>query len=253
MYYCVLFGFLLFGACDLGVNSYGLPLIRSNIKDCLMYSKDIFTCFSNKAAETIETLTTSDLELIDGIKFVKNDMDLNTLSRSHSEGSDRFLEAVSNFLDTHTLSVDLTEDNMESRKKETENGSGFGSMGTLGLNTKQLKKGLKKEGKYVQYAFMVLLGIFGLTGPLMMNTLAILASKALIASKMALIIVGSIALKKIFEKDGEQGSVKVHTVNADDDDKHDRIFVPGQHDRIFVPGRELAYRSHAFRVKAMTL
>lgn len=236
MHYCVLFGFILLGVCDLRVNSYAVPLISRNIEECLLHSKENYACFLNKVAKAIEKLINSDWELFDGIKFIRNDIDLNRQSRSYSGGLSRLLEAITDFLDTHTLYVDFTEDNVESRKtKESNNGVGFGSMGSLGLNTKQLKKGLKKEGKYVQYAFMVLLGIFGLTGPLMMNTLAILASKALIASKMALIIVGSIALKKIFEKDGEQGSVKVHTVHADDDDNHDRIFVPG---------RQLAYWSH---------
>ncbi|VEN48753.1 unnamed protein product [Callosobruchus maculatus] len=50
-------------------------------------------------------------------------------------------------------------------------------------------KEVKKEKKYYQYAFLVLLGIFGLTGPIVMKVIGIMAAKALMAAKAALIIV----------------------------------------------------------------
>lgn len=95
-------------------------------------------------------------------------------------------------------------------------------------------KAVKREKKYSKYAFLVLLGIFGLTGPLFMKILSIIAAQALMASKAALIIVGSIALKKLFEKKEDEPVVKVATLPLhdpydDEDIKHDRLgFVGGQ-------------------------
>lgn len=58
-----------------------------------------------------------------------------------------------------------------------------------------------------------------------MKILSIIAAQAVMASKAALIIVGSVALKKLFEKKEEKPIVKVATVplyDADEDD-HDRL------------------------------
>ncbi|XP_050500854.1 uncharacterized protein LOC114330297 [Diabrotica virgifera virgifera] len=88
------------------------------------------------------------------------------------------------------------------------------------------RKALKKERKYYQYAFMVLLGIFGLTGPLFMKILGIIAAKSLLAAKAALIIVGGVALKKIFENSKHQPKVKVTTLpihGHESEEDHDRF------------------------------
>lgn len=62
-----------------------------------------------------------------------------------------------------------------------------------------------------------------------MKVLALMAAKAILAAKAALIIVGSVALKKLFEKDHtSEPAVKVHTINHDDDE-HDRIFKYAQY------------------------
>lgn len=61
-----------------------------------------------------------------------------------------------------------------------------------------------------------------MTGPLVMKVLAVMAAKALLAAKAALIIVGSVALKKLFERDHHEPSVKVHTISHDEED-HDRV------------------------------
>lgn len=88
-------------------------------------------------------------------------------------------------------------------------------------------KAVKKEQKYSRYTFLVLLGIFGLTGPLFMKIMSVIAAQALMAAKAALIIVGSIALKKLFEKKEEKPVVKVATLPLHDveEEKHDRLGV----------------------------
>lgn len=119
-------------------------------------------------------------------------------------------------MDTHTLRLDLTGDSGEARD------GGGNKKGDKGIG--------KKERKYLHYALMVLLGVFGISGPLILKTLALIAGKALIASNVALIIVGSVALKKIFEKDQGHASVKVltHTVHTDDkEEEFDRYINAG--------------------------
>lgn len=126
------------------------------------------------------------------------------------------------FMDTHTLRLDLTRDSSKAR-------DGGGGGGGGGGDKKGDKVG-KKEKKYLHYALMVLLGVFGISGPLILKTLAMIAGKALIASNVALIIVGSVALKKIFEKDQGHASVKVltHTVHTDEkEDEFDRYINAG--------------------------
>ncbi|XP_030753830.1 uncharacterized protein LOC115880689 [Sitophilus oryzae] len=125
---------------------------------------------------------------------------------------DRLKEAITNFFTTHTVSVELETFTGRVLGKDGDGGGGF-------MNKKQMKK----EKKYINYTFMVLLGIFGLTAPLVMKVLGLIAAQALISAKAAMIIVGSIALKKIFEKDHQGTSVKVHKISAGHDDEYDRM------------------------------
>ncbi|RZC36939.1 DUF1676 domain containing protein [Asbolus verrucosus] len=184
-------------------------LAKSIVKECInSYSQT--SCFANRVAKAVERAMDWSIPLTDGVQFARNKEKLSPEARSQPSGFARLMKALTDFLNTHTLTLDLTEEVKQARDGD----GGFG-----GFDNKN--KALKKEKKYMQYALMVLLGIFGLTGPLIMKTLAVMAAKALIASKMALIIVGSVALKKIFEKDKEETSIKVHTIHTDDE--HDRI------------------------------
>lgn len=152
-----------------------------------------------------------------GVTLARNDEKLYNHSTARSQSSFQRLAAlVSQFLDSHTVVVDLTGSggDVETGRKDDE--------GYLGGD----KKGKKKEKKYASYAMAVLMGIFGLTGPLIMKTLALIAGKALIASKMALLIVGSVALKKLFEKEAHHPTVKVRTEEHHREDGHDRLYNP---------------------------
>ncbi|KAJ3655264.1 hypothetical protein Zmor_014400 [Zophobas morio] len=211
--------------------------IKRIVKECVT-SNSQMSCFANKVAKTIERSMEWDVTLFDGIKLLRNNerIDNENESRSHLFGPSRLMKAVKIFLNTHYFALDLTEDESTNEPRGGGGGLGSGGGGGLGFN----RQALKKEAKYMQYAFMVLLGIFGLTGPIVMKTLAVMAAKSLIASKMALIIVGSVALKKLFEKDHhEKTSVKVHTINTDDD-----------HDRIYAPYKSSNYWSYAPYIKS---
>lgn len=169
-----------------------------------------------------------DIPISEGITFQRNkEANISRASKSLT-GLKRLTTAISNFLTTHTVSMDLTkaearslddDPNLEERSGTGggEGGGGGGSGGLFNMN----KKELRKEKKYYRYAFMVLLGIFGLTGPLVMKVLGVMAAHSLLAAKAALIIVGGVALKKIFEHSHEKPKVKVHTVPLHDSEEHE--------------------------------
>lgn len=154
------------------------------------------------------------LEIFDGLQLVRNNK-----TDSHDEKTfnpfDKLVHSFSNFFDTHNVSINFTEPEDRGRQ-----GSGGGG-GFFNFN----RQAIRRERRYSKYAFLVLLGIFGLTAPLFMKVLAIVAAQSLMAAKAALIIVGSVALKKLFEKKEEKPVVKVATVplHDGDDDGHDRL------------------------------
>lgn len=189
-------------------------LFKRTMEQCLN-SESTYTCLAEKAAKAVERALEWDVPIFEGITLARNDEKLDNYTSARSlSGFGRLGSVVAKFLESHTLVLDLTpgDEDVGTGRKE-EGGLGFGD-----------KKGKKKEKKYASYAMMVLMGIFGLTGPLVLKALALIAGKALIASKMALLIVGSVALKKLFEKESHSPSVKVRTVQEEHHhDDHDRL------------------------------
>ncbi|KAK9888445.1 hypothetical protein WA026_000693 [Henosepilachna vigintioctopunctata] len=212
-------------------------------------SKSRLSCFADKASNILERSMDFNITLFEGIELRRNSEPLVDMGSSRSLSPfERLTTSLYNFLDSHTVSLDLTREGRSTKvedevEEETKAGGGGGGSGGSGGGVNNLlgslgglggglggggaggmKGGLRREVRYIKYAFMVLLGIFGLTAPIFMKTLAIIAAKALIASKAALIIVGSVALKKIFQKDPDKSTVQVHTIHDDHDDEHDRLY-----------------------------
>ncbi|CAG9825548.1 unnamed protein product [Phaedon cochleariae] len=179
------------------------------------------SCLTEKASKTIENSMNETISLF-GVNLIRNEEKLNSREGKSLQGFNRVLKAISNFLDTHTFSIDLTEPRSLSSEGGTPKKGGGG--GFFNMNT----KALRREKKYYQYAFMVLLGIFGLTGPLVMQVLGIMAAKSLLAAKTALIIVGGVALKKIFEHGGDKSpkvkitTLPLHQDKYESEEDHDR-------------------------------
>lgn len=190
-------------------------LFKRSMDQCLK-SESTYTCLADKAARAVEMALDWDVPIFEGITLARNEEKLDNFTTPRAyNGISKLSSVLSKFLESHTLVVDLTpEDDVGSARKKEE-GLDFGGGD---------KKGKKKEKKYASYAMMVMMGIFGLTGPLILKALALIAGKALIASKMALLIVGSVALKKLFEKESHSPSVKVRTVQEEHHhDDHDRL------------------------------
>lgn len=183
-------------------------LFRRIIEQCTN-TGDAYSCLAERAAVATERAINWDIPLFYGVTLARNENPVANETSRASSGFDRLSSAVGRFLNSHTLVMDLDEDTGE------EVGEARGK--------KDKKK--KKEKKFASYAMMVMMGVFALTGPLIMKTLALIAGKALIASKMALLIVGSVALKKLFEKEEKAPTVKVRTVEPKEgSDDHERVF-----------------------------
>lgn len=182
----------------------------TRIIDKCTNSGDMYSCLAERAAVATERAVNWDIPLFYGVTLARNENPVSNETSRASSGFDRLSSAVGRFLNSHTLVMDLDED-----FDENEVGEARGK--------KDKKK--KKEKKFASYAMMVMMGVFALTGPLIMKTLALIAGKALIASKMALLIVGSVALKKLFEKEEKAPTVKVRTVeHKEASDEHDRLY-----------------------------
>lgn len=197
-----------------------------------------------KIAVALERSMNWDIPISDGINFLRNKEAVSRTSKSLT-GFKRLTTAISNFLDAHTVSIDLTKTEARSLDDdsvpEERSGAGGGGGGSGGGLFSMNRKELRREKKYYRYAFMVLLGIFGLTGPLVMKILGVMAAHSLLAAKAALIIVGGVALKKIFEHSHEKPKVKVHTVPLHDSEEHEYDRIGHSYNYNYIPHR--AYSS----------
>lgn len=149
------------------------------------------SCLTEKATQAVENSMDIDLQLIPGLVLARNDLPvITTSSRVTKSGMDRLTTALSNFMDAHSLTVEPADEARRRRRRR------FGLLLTA------------------------LLGTFGITGAMMLKGIGLIAGKALMVSKMALMIVGIIGLKKLFQKDEhhEAQVVQVHTLH----DEHDR-------------------------------
>lgn len=192
------------------INDNNTVIARAIFNSC-SNENFVLPCLAGKFANTIDRATNWDVKLFDGFTLTKNsDVIVDQDSRrSQLSGFSSLRASLYNFLDSHVLTLDLTE---ARARKDGGGGYGFGKVG-------------KKDKKYLYYALTAVTGIFGLSVPIILKGLALLAGKALLASKAALIIIGSIALKKIFQSDKKDGPpVKVHTHTVPLDDDHDRYF-----------------------------
>lgn len=150
------------------------------------------SCLTEKATQAVENSMDIDLQLIPGLVLARNDLPVlkYTSSRDAKSGIDRLTTALSNFMDSHSLTVEHADEARRRRRRR------FGLLLTA------------------------LLGAFGITNAMMLKGIGLIAGKALMVSKMALMIIGIIGLKKLFQKDEhhEPQVVQVHTLH----DEHDR-------------------------------
>lgn len=198
-------------------NDKDFTIIQKVINKC--ENESLYSCIANRAAIRMERISNKDIPLFDGIILKKQSDGINKTEIRISSGVSRLRKVLTQMLNTHILRLDLTKNVEQVENEERARGGKF--------------RISKKEKKHFWYTMMVLLGIFGLTGPIIMKALTLIAGKALIASKIALLMVGSVALKKIFANDkSNDGGVKVHTHTVPIYDEHDRSYKVGEDDAL---------------------
>ncbi|XP_030768084.1 uncharacterized protein LOC115891681 [Sitophilus oryzae] len=176
--------------------------------------QDMFPCLKLKLVTALDRVSRSvNVELIDGVTFVKDPQAPETteqpkteaeieanLPRSLNEKDDALsnliFQKVGSFLESHSLQVKLPSSSDIARSFSGEEGRG-----------KKNKKG----------SSMMLLPLIlgGTLVPLALGALALLAGKALIVSKLALVLAGIIGLKKLLSgSHGHQESGHVEVVSS---------------------------------------
>ncbi|KAF9413352.1 hypothetical protein HW555_008393 [Spodoptera exigua] len=171
-----------------------LKLAYETYKDCS--GSDISHCLKRKLAKTLSRLTKAEeLNILNGVTITKDkDVQITekeeAIPRGMDEGSlnNLILDKVVNFMRSHTLQVKFpTEDETDALSDQ----------------------GRSRRKKLAPLLAIPLL-IGGMMVPLAFGALALLAGKALIVSKLALVLAGIIGLKKLLSPSG--GGHEAHEV-----------------------------------------
>ncbi|CAH0597866.1 unnamed protein product [Chrysodeixis includens] len=171
-----------------------LKFAYETYKDCS--GSEISHCLKRKLAKTLSRLTNAEeLTILDGVtltkdKDVKIEEKEEAIPRGMNDGSlnNLIFDRIVNFMRTHTLQV----------KFPTDDGSD--------ADTDMARSRRKKLAPLL--AIPLLIG--GMMVPLAFGALALLAGKALIVSKLALVLAGIIGLKKLLSPSG--GGHEAHEV-----------------------------------------
>ncbi|XP_053669984.1 uncharacterized protein LOC128720345 [Anopheles nili] len=205
------------------------------VRDC--GEKSIVLCAKERALRLADNAE-GDFVITDGIKFVQTEKDsakgrsLNDISlpaepeARESEIDGLLVERAARFLGTHTLQFQVPKESIEDMQRSLDEA-----------------RGKKKKVKKLLLPLLLLLKLKAAALlPLALGALALIAFKALIVGKIALILSAIIALKKLFDKKGEQSYEVVahphysHSSSYDDHHGYSRSLDAAQN---------LAYSAHA--------
>ncbi|KAJ6637530.1 hypothetical protein Bhyg_10261 [Pseudolycoriella hygida] len=204
------------------------------IKEC--GDNSMFLCMKERALRYVDG-TDGDIQLGEGVSFLQTEpmsqgrsLNENNLPAEPEareiEVDSLLVDRVARFLATHTLQFKVPKDSIEDLQTSLEEARGKGGGGG------------KKHRKYL----MPLLLLFKLKAaallPLVLGFLALVAFKALIIGKLALLLSGIIGLKKLFESKHSSQSYEVVASPHQSFDEH------GHYGRSSA-GHSLAYSAHA--------
>lgn len=206
------------------------------IKEC--GDNSMFLCMKERALRYVDA-TDGDIEIGEGVSFLQtepisqgrsmNEINLPAEPEARELEVDSLLvDRVARFLATHTLQFKVPKDSIEDLQTSLEEARGKGGGGGGGG---------KKHRKYL----LPLLLLFKLKAaallPLVLGFLALVAFKALIIGKLALILSGIIGLKKLFESKHSSQSYEVVASPHQSFDEH-------AHYGRSSSGHNLAYAAH---------
>ncbi|XP_041985128.1 uncharacterized protein LOC121737541 [Aricia agestis] len=155
-------------------------------KDC--GDKDLFHCLKRKLAKSLTRLSKSEeISLLNGVTITKNEgavekVEEEAIPRGLDESSldNLILDKIVGFMQTHTIQVKFPSSEELARSLGEERG--------------------RRKKLAPLLAIPLLIG--GMMVPLAFGALALLAGKALIVSKLALVLAGIIGLKKLLSSSG---------------------------------------------------
>uniref|UniRef100_A0A0A9XFU0 Structural maintenance of chromosomes protein 1 n=1 Tax=Lygus hesperus TaxID=30085 RepID=A0A0A9XFU0_LYGHE len=205
-------------------------LIFRVFQECTADGVDTSSCFKLKIAGALDRATRArDLEIFDGVHLVsdatpeESPMTENELEASLPRSLDDkeaaldeiIMDKISSFIKTRSIQFKLAEDDASPTARGMEEGR---------------KK--KRGGALLAYMLMSLSTLI----PLKLGTLALLAGKALIISKLALALAAIVGLKKLLSGgEGHESSYQVihaghgHKKRSIDSDLPYRAYLPRRH------------------------
>lgn len=199
------------------------------VKDC--GDKSMVLCLKERALHYVDQ-TNGDVTVTEGITLVQteqpaagrslNEINLPTDPEARENEVDSLLvDRMARFMGTHTLTFKVPQDSIGEMKRSLEEA---------------------RKGKKAKKLLLPLLLLFKLKAaallPLAIGFLALIAFKALVIGKLALLLSGIIGLKKLFEQKGTQSYEVVAHPHSSYDDHH------GHYARSF-DAQDLAYAAHA--------
>lgn len=230
---CVLFSIITIATASL--QSETDSLLSSALKfvrDC--GDKSMLLCAKERALHYVDNAN-GDIQVGEGITLVEtepntaqggrqlSEMNLPSNSEARESQIDSLLaERVARFLGTHTLQFKVPKDSIEEMQRSLEEARG--------------------KGKKTKKLLLPLLLLFKLKAaallPLVLGFLALIAFKALVIGKLALLLSGIIGLKKLFESKNVSQNYEVVAHPHTSFDEH------GHYARSFDDSQNLAYSAY---------
>ncbi|XP_031343127.1 uncharacterized protein LOC116180764 [Photinus pyralis] len=182
-------------------------IINKVLKQCSSNS-NVPSCLADRVASVVEYYATVDIPIFSGLTLSKiKEPEEVPRTRSLQDGFSRLANAMDVFVDTHSITL------------------GFELSGEDGRQARQ--KGGKKGTGGMRYIMLALFGMYGIVGSFVTKAAALMAGKALVVSKLALVIASVVGLKKLIESGDRHSSVKVYAHSAYDE--HDRNIDENSH------------------------
>ncbi|XP_014273834.1 uncharacterized protein [Halyomorpha halys] len=180
--------------------SSGFRVLYSVYRQCES-KEEPFACLKARAVKLVDRAIHSDsIPIVDGISLVKrpeserslkNDLDPLPNEIEPRKVDDLLWDRVTAFLESHSVQFRLPEFVKEIISEGVD------------------EEGRGRKNKRMLPALLMALMLKGSMLAMAMKGLALLAGKALIVSKMALVLAGVIALKKLFSGGGEKTTYEI--------------------------------------------
>lgn len=229
---CVLFSIITIATASMNTETDNLLSTALRfVRDC--GDKSMLLCAKERALNYVDNIN-GDVKIGEGIQLIQtepipeggrslNDVELSENVEAREGQVDSLLaDRIARFLGTHTLQFKVPKDSIEDMQRSLEEARG--------------------KGKKTKKLLLPLLLLFKLKAaallPLVLGFLALIAFKALIIGKLALLLSGIIGLKKLFESKHSSQNYEVVAHPHTSFDEH------GHYGRSMNDAHNMAYAAH---------